>query len=209
MKLAALCCGLLLLTASASASAQDQGAVEASALDAPPVPDEFVRLFKSYCLAKFPDDAALATQATEDKFEALTPEQIKSVLHDDPGQGWLIIGQDAKYILTVEQPPFHTCALRRQTAILFSGAPLMAAAKSFVDAKKDKLSSPQARDFPTRDGMHSSALMLSELDNQGNPTDETYMYFVVSYPARLRPDAPPSQPFFEIRFVRQIYRAPA
>jgi hypothetical protein len=204
MRLAALCCCLLFLAG--SVRAQDQGAVQASTSDAPLVSEEFVRLFRSYCLEKFPDDIALAAQAGEDKFVALTPAEVKGVLHDDPGQGWLITGQDAKYILTVEQPPFHTCALRRQAAIVFSSAPLVAAAKDFVEAKGGKLSPPQTQDFPAKNGLHSSAVYFPELDSQGKPTGETFMYFVVGYPARVRPDAPPSQPFFEMRFVRQIYR---
>jgi hypothetical protein len=71
VRLAALCCGLLLLTGSARAQGQDSVPPPP-----PPVSEEFVGLFTSYCLAKFPDDAALAAQLGDDRREALTPAQV-------------------------------------------------------------------------------------------------------------------------------------
>ena len=59
---------------------------------APPVSDEFVGLFNSYCLQKFPDDEALANQASSDRREALTEAQVKTFLHSDPGRGWVLAG---------------------------------------------------------------------------------------------------------------------
>src|SRR5438552_4244020 len=101
MKRAALACGLMLLAG--AALAQDA---------APPVSDEFVRLFSSYCLKTFPDDGALLKQAETDHLEPLSPAQIKTMLHKDSGIGWVVGGAQLQYVLTVEQPPFHTCALR-------------------------------------------------------------------------------------------------
>ena len=73
--------------------------------------DEYVELFISLCLQKFPDDIALAAEAGT-KGPSLTPAQVKAFLHNDPGQGWTISGVDTKYILTDEAPPYHSCALR-------------------------------------------------------------------------------------------------
>jgi hypothetical protein len=79
MKRAALACGFVLLAGAALAE------------DAPPpVSDEFVRLFASYCLNKFPDDDALFRQAVADKLEPLSPAQVKTMLHKDNGLGWLV-----------------------------------------------------------------------------------------------------------------------
>ena len=202
MRLAALCCGLLLLTGSARAQGQE-GAPPA--LSAPSVSEEFVGLFTSYCLAKFPDDAALVVQLGDDRRDPLTPAQVKGFLHDDPGQGWLISGTDSKYVLTDEQPPFHACALRRYADHVLDGAPLIAAARAFAAAAGRKLASPQVSQHTMANGLISDAELLQVLDDKGQPLSEAFMFFVTAYPAVPRPDGTLSKPFFDIRFVRQIY----
>ncbi len=200
MKRAALAGSLLLLAG--AALAQD-------AAPPPPVSDEFVRLFSSYCLNKFPDDGALLSQAEADKLAPLSPAQVKTMLHQDSGIGWVVGGANAQYVLTVEQPPFHTCALRQLSDHPLDGAPLMAAAKRFVEAGGHKLLPPVGHARPMTQGMISNALILQELDEKDEPLPQAYMYFVVSYPPVARADGSMSKPFYEIRFVRQLYRQQA
>ncbi len=50
---------------------------------APPVGEDFVALFSSYCLQKFPDDGALAAQAAKDRLEPLGPAPVKTLEHKD------------------------------------------------------------------------------------------------------------------------------
>ena len=195
MKRAALAGGMMLLAG--AALAQDQ---------AQPVSDEFVRLFSSYCLNKFPDDAAMLAQAEADKLDPLSPAQVKTILHEDQGVGWAIKGAQLQYVLTIEQPPFHTCALRYLSQAPLDGAPLMAVAKRFVEATGHKLLPPVGHSRPMNQGMISNALILQELDEKDQPLPQAYMYFVVSYPARAREDGSMTKPFYEIRFVRQQYR---
>lgn len=191
-------CGVLLLLA-ATARAQDA---------APPVSDEFVGLFSAYCLQKFPDDDALATQASSDQREALTDAQVKTFLHSDPGRGWLLAGVDSKYVLTTERPPFHACAVRRYSDQVLDGAPFVAAARSFAVARGHSLGPLQTRRTTIGPDIVSSATMLQEVDAKGVPTLETYMFFVVSYPAMTKADGTEGKPFYDVRFVRQIYRQP-
>jgi len=47
------------------------------------------------------------------------------------------------------------------------------------------------------------------VDERGVPTGEAFMLAVVSYPAQSLEDGTQSQPFWEIRFVRQIFRTAA
>lgn len=195
MKRAALACGFLLLAG--AALAEDA---------APPVSDEFVRLFASYCLNKFPDDDALVKQAEADKLAPLSPAQVKTMLHKDTGIGWVIAGHELQYVLTVEQPPFHTCALRHASDHMLDGQPLIAAAKSFVEASGHKLLPPVGHARPMSQGLISNSLILQELDEKDEPLPQAYMYFVVSYPSVPREDGSMSKPFYEIRFVRQLYR---
>lgn len=188
-------CGLLLLAG--AALAQDSS---------PPVPDEFVRLFSTYCLNKFPDDGALLKQTEADKLEPLSPAQVRTMLHKDTGVGWVVSGAKLQYVLTVEQPPFHTCALRYISEQPLDGQPLMAAAKSFVEASGHKLLAPVGHARPTSQGLISNSLILQELDEKDQPLPQAYMYFVVSYPPIEKPDGSMTKPFYEIRFQRQLYR---
>ena len=105
----------------------------------PPAPAEFVAFFATYCLEKFPDDAALVSAASDSKLVALTPDQTKLFLRNDSGQGWLIQGESGKYILTDELPPYHACAVRHAVRTPFSVAPLKDLAGKYVAAKGHRL----------------------------------------------------------------------
>ena len=191
----ALACGLSLLAG--AACAQDS---------APPVGEEFVRLFSSYCLQKFPDDGALAAQALEDRLEPLSPAQVRTIEHKDAGLGWMVSRAGVPYLLTVEQAGLHTCALRRISDRPLDGEALIAAARNFVEAGGHKLMPPAAFARPLAGGGVSNSLTLQELDEKDRPLPQAYMFFVVSYPAAPRPDGTLAQPFFEIRFMRQMFR---
>jgi hypothetical protein len=172
---------------------------------APPVGDEFVQLFSSYCLQKFPDDGALAAQAAKEKLEPLSPAQVKTIEHKD-GLGWMVSRAGVPYLLTVEEASLHSCALRRTSDTVLDGAPLIAAAKSFVEAGGHKLMPPALFARPMAGGAVSNSITLQELDGKDIPLPQAYMFFVVSYPATPRPDGTLAKPFYEIRFMRQMYR---
>ena len=203
MKPAALCCALLLL--SGSVRAQDAQSDAGLA----PVPAEFVAFFKAYCLEKFPDDAALVSAASDSKLVALTQDQIKLFLRNDPGQGWLIQGESGKYILTDELPPYHACAVRHAVHVPFSVTPLKDLAGQYVAAKGHRLVDGDSLQTPMGEGIVSALSSQNEVDEKGVPTGEAFMLAVVSYPAQDQADGTKSQPFWEIRFVRQIFRTAA
>ena len=203
MKRAALCCGLLLLCG--SARAQDVQ----SDVQLPPAPDEFVTFFTTYCLEKFPDDAALVTAASDSKLVSLTQDQTRLFLRNDPGQGWLIQGESGKYILTDELPPYHACAVRHAVHTPFSVAPLKDLAGKYVAAKGHRLVDGESLQTPMGEGIVSALSSQKEVDEKGVPTGEAFMLAVVSYPPQALADGTKSQPFWEIRFVRQIFRTAA
>jgi hypothetical protein len=203
VKLASLCCGLLLLYGGARA----QDAKTDTAL--PPAPQDFVAFFQAYCLEKFPDDSALASAASDGKFAALTPSETKLFLRGDPGQGWLIQGESGKYILTDEMPPYHACAVRHAVRTPFSVTPLKELADKYVTAKGHRLVDGPAIQTPMGEGIVSALSSQNEVDEKGVPTGEAFMLAVVSYPAQTLADGTRSQPFWEIRFVRQILRTAA
>jgi hypothetical protein len=167
--------------------------------------DEYVSLFTSFCLQKFPDDSTLSAEAGA-KGPALTPPQLNAFLHGDPGQGWTISGANTKYILTDEAPPYHACALRHPSAQPLNGNPFFAAAKAFVAASGASLGGGRTKTVPGANGRSTLEVELFVLDAKGQPTSEAYIFIDDSYPAMTRPDGSQTTPFHDVRFVRQIQR---
>jgi hypothetical protein len=89
------------------------------ALSATPVraaePDavELVDMFAEVCLRRFPDDTAVRQFATEKRLDVMPAERLHQLLGTDPGEGWLQNTARGQYVLTVEMPPYHTCAIRK------------------------------------------------------------------------------------------------
>ncbi len=73
-------------------------------------------LYQQLCLQSFPTAAALAAALRPLDATELAPREVTGYLHADPGRAWRLQVGAVRYILTVEDPPFHTCALRRMTA---------------------------------------------------------------------------------------------
>ncbi|HEU4550645.1 MAG TPA: hypothetical protein VFS01_13175 [Rhizomicrobium sp.] len=192
-----LCGALLLVTA--DARAQDDGTPAA------PVSGEFVSLFSDYCLKQFPDDKALTERAAGEGHRPLSPAEVGAFLHVDPGVGWMIAGRETSYVLTVQVPPYHACALRRYSDTPLDGAPFIAAARSFAAMTGHKLAPPLMRQRDIGGGIISSGIYFQELDEKDKPLSEAFMFFTVRYPAVERADGAPSKPFWEVRFVRQIH----
>jgi hypothetical protein len=203
VKQAAFCCALLLISSSLRAQeAKPQ-------IPLPPAPAEFVAFFSAYCLEKFPDDSALVSAASDSKLVALTSTEIKLFLRGDPGQGWLIQGESGKYVLTDELPPYHACAVRHAVRTPFSVTDLKELAGKYVAAKGHRLVDGPSLQTPMGAGIVSALSSQNEVDDKGVPTGEAFMLAVVSYPPQDMADGTKSQPFWEIRFVRQIFRTAA
>jgi hypothetical protein len=74
--------------------------------------DDLFSVFLDFCLEAFPDDAAVAAKAKSGAHPELSPEQLNSILHGDPGRGWVVRLNHSAVTLTVEQPPYHSCGVR-------------------------------------------------------------------------------------------------
>lgn len=83
---------------------------------AEPATAELLEDFAAACLAKFPDDAELRKYAREKQFEVMADERLHRLLGTDPGEGWVQKGAHRQYLLTLELPPYHTCAIRAVNA---------------------------------------------------------------------------------------------
>jgi hypothetical protein len=100
-----MCIGLLAVI-SPIASAQQDRASQTQA--------EFTELFASVCLMKFPDAGAVSLYASAKGFTVMPEARLRAMLGTDPGAGWLYETPLGTYAVTIEQPPLHTCAIRRR-----------------------------------------------------------------------------------------------
>lgn len=91
-----------------------------AAPDAAPPPDpaiaRMVALYDEVCLKTFPYDDQVDALMTAKGAKALTAEQAKVTLRDDPGRGWSIEDGDKAIQVMIELPPYHACSVRRMTA---------------------------------------------------------------------------------------------
>lgn len=78
-----------------------------------PAAAELIDLFAGVCLGKFPDDAAVRQFATEKRLAVMSDDIVRQLLGTDPGQGWSQETALGRYLLTIEMPPYHTCAIRK------------------------------------------------------------------------------------------------
>jgi hypothetical protein len=102
---------------SSPAAAQNTGDVD------PAVVADMTSLFTGYCIDAFPDDARVDALAQKDSAVRLEPDQVRVYLDNDPGQGWFLHMQSGLYVVSIENPPHSTCAVRHISAIAFSAAP--------------------------------------------------------------------------------------
>jgi len=203
VKIAAFCCGLLLLLSS-GARAQDA----ASGPSATPSPEEFSRLFSSYCLEKFPDEAAVSSAIADSNLAKLDPDEARLFVRSKGGgDGWIIQGEGGRYVLTAEKPPYQACTIRHVVLKPFSTESLNALADTFVAAKGNKLVDGASTERPMGDGIASAMSYRNEVNARGLPTGEIFMFAVVGYPGSASEGQP--RHFWEVRFSRVILRNPA
>jgi hypothetical protein len=77
---------------------------------------EMLDIYDSACLRAFPDERAVARVMADRGASALSDAQVRVYLHEDPGYGWRIAGRTGIFNLTIENPPYHACAVRTMTA---------------------------------------------------------------------------------------------
>jgi hypothetical protein len=113
--LLALCC--LALAAHSSAYGQGTPPLTAQAGNAPSdAQAEFTELFAAFCLMKFPDFAAADFYAHAKGMKPMPQDRLRRILGKDPGTGWLYDSGYGTYAVTIENPPYHTCAIRKRFA---------------------------------------------------------------------------------------------
>jgi hypothetical protein len=170
-------------------------AMPANAFDAndPTIANEMAELFSSFCIDKFPDNAAIAELAESKKSQVMTPEQVQQFLQQDPGHGWYLQTQTGLYVITIEDPPYRTCALRRMTPAGIPTAKLYKATiDQYVASKNGKLS-PAQNTRTKGPGISDISAYDSVMSDASGKIRESFMLILTNYhgqvPATFKADA--------------------
>ena len=160
---------------------------------AEPAAAELIDMFASVCLGKFPDDATVRQFAAEKQLAVMPDDMVRKLLGTDPGQGWIHNTARGRYVLTIEMPPYHTCAIRKAD----SAAPDFLAAFSLqLAAWAATQSGASLKQSPPQDaevGGFPTQVYRWVLDRGPGKPAETLMAFVTNATNRV-----------EVRLVRQI-----
>lgn len=180
--LSALCACVLF---AGQARAQPSGADE--------VGGELIDSFLDLCLARFPDQAAFAAGARLRHLVPMPPEQVKRFLHEDPGRGWWGTTPSGRFVVTIENPPYFACAVRRLYKLTqaFQTTYQLAIGIWAANHKIALQAVPTMR--REENGMSISATAQSEFGPDGK-VRQTLMMFVTDYPSGRT----------EVRLVRQF-----
>jgi hypothetical protein len=191
------------------AAAMLAGPVQASpyaALTNPPDPvaqrDELIALYDEICLRAFPDDDATARAAARRGGTPLSTEQVRHMLHDDPGIGWVLQGRTGRLYVALEQaPPYHSCSLRTMTVNGFADlAPYQALAARY---ERGRLFQPIPRMERDMGELHAVGFGEAFADPHGNSEMLLVAITRASEEHRAQGDTA-----VEMRFEHQFYTAP-
>jgi hypothetical protein len=175
---------------------------QAAADPGPTTIADMVALYDAACLRAFPDDAALDRLMTARKATALTPEQVRVTLHDDPGRGWVVRGKGKPVMVMLELPPFHACSVR---ALVGEGPHDLSALRTVTDAYKR--THPGFTAEPVFEGERGGIRIRAENETRRLPDGGAEALMVIDQrvtdPARLGP----GQTAAPLRFVHQIRAA--
>lgn len=193
-----------LLTAATPAGARAQAVGRpymAPVNPAPPAEQlaEMLTIYEDVCLVAFPDDAATDRRAQALGGQAMSAERVRSLLHDDPGRGFVFAGRTARFELTIENPPYHACAVRTMTASGFPDvAPYLALAGRYT-AAHGRFRDAGPLDL-SRDGLQILAT-AKQADLGGGRIDGLLVLLTQVDQAHRQP----GETAVEVRFAHQIY----
>jgi hypothetical protein len=84
-----------------------------SAAQADPIGD-VLSAFEQACLKHFPASTAIDEVVAQKGLQPVSDQDLHAMLGTDPGVGFYTQSPPGPYTLTVEFPPYHTCAIRKR-----------------------------------------------------------------------------------------------
>ena len=177
----------------------------------PPIPPaevaQMAQMFDALCLRAFPDDRAVDAAAGRYGGRPLAPQEVRSYLHDDPGRGWQVARPEATYVVTLEAPPYHACAVRRMTPGGFPAVqPFDLVARQYAAARQRALGEPVTQSLHRPDGLDIDATVQQLGGGAPDGVTDSLMVFVSNYHGRYKGPlaADAGKPGIEVRFVHQL-----
>lgn len=90
------------------------GAARAQSAAKPDLIADALNAFDQICLKRFPNGAAINDFVARNRLQPVSEEEMRAMLGTDPGVGWHKDTPPGPYTLTIELPPYHTCAIRKR-----------------------------------------------------------------------------------------------
>jgi hypothetical protein len=90
------------------------GAARAQSAAKPDLIADALNAFDQICLKRFPDSAAISDFVARNRLQPVSEAEMRGMLGTDPGFGWHLDRPPGPYTLTIELPPYHTCAIRKR-----------------------------------------------------------------------------------------------
>lgn len=161
--------------------------------------ERMVALYDELCLQTFPDDAAIDRLMASKGATALTPEEVRVTLRDDPGRGWLLDDVGVSIQIMIEMPPFHACSVRWMSDSGFGDLRSYHSATDAFRGTRPGFGAPEPYEADI-EGLHVTA--ITEQRDFPDGGAETLMLIEqrVADPARLAK----GETRVSVRFVHQI-----
>jgi hypothetical protein len=169
-----------------------------------------VGLYQKLCLQDFPDSATLTAALTALDASEMAAEEVTRYLHADPGRGWKLLVDGTAYVLTVENPPYHTCALRRMTPNgLADHAGYDQAVSAYAAAHRLAVRQLAKRVLPLSGGAELTAFSSVLAPAGATTARETSLLLLTDYHGRIDRAKWPETgdgPGVEVRMAHQIVK---
>ncbi len=102
------------VSAPVSSGPVSSGPTLAQAMRQDPDGTDIATVFNMFCLQRFPERPLMSGEMPPGTSSAaMSAQQVRQFLRDDPGVGWWYQTPFGTYAVTVEAPPYFACAVRR------------------------------------------------------------------------------------------------
>lgn len=172
----ALALGTLLPPLHARAAGVNEQLVEAR---------DMAELYQRVCLKAFPNRAAVAATLAASQAKKLDAAAAAAALQGDPGSGWQVTTAVAAYQITIEDPPFNSCAVTRMTAEgLATAMPYIVAVQDYARSKSLLMGEAEPLQQRTAEGADVQVMASPLGDDPKKSPTELSMYVTTNYHGR-------------------------
>jgi hypothetical protein len=157
---------LALIGPAAQAAPVDEDLVEAR---------DMALLYQRVCLRAFPDEQAVQAALKDSRATPLGLDAVSALLHSTAGAGWVVTTAVGAYRVTIEKPPFNTCAVRRTTPDgLATAMPYIVGLQDYARSNSLLLGQVEPLEDRTAEGARVEVLATPMgTDPRAKPTEES------------------------------------